>query len=86
MGGASRKNEDAVKTGENAKKMVVNKQTTTLFLQNNQIRTLVGDKPENSLYNVLKDVMWTTDNLLWLDLSYNYLVTIEDEILNLPKL
>lgn len=30
--------------------------------------------------------MWTTDNLVWLDLSYNYLVTIEDEILKLPKL
>jgi Leucine-rich repeat (LRR) protein len=53
MGGASRKNEDTVKAGENAKKMVINKQTTTLFLQNNQIRTLAGDKPENGLYNVL---------------------------------
>lgn len=30
--------------------------------------------------------MWTTDNLVWLDLSYNYLVTIEDEIMKLPKL
>jgi Leucine-rich repeat (LRR) protein len=30
--------------------------------------------------------MWTTSNLLWLDLSYNYLVNIEDEILKLPKL
>jgi hypothetical protein len=35
MGGASRKNEDTVKAGENAKKLVINKQTTTLFLQNN---------------------------------------------------
>ncbi len=86
IGGASRKNEDTVKAGENAKKMVIGKQTTTLFLQNNQIRTLVADKPENCFYNVLQDVMWTTDNLLWLDLSYNYLVSIEDEILKLPKL
>jgi hypothetical protein len=30
--------------------------------------------------------MWTTSNLMWLDLSYNYLVSIEDEILKLPKL
>ena len=25
-------------------------------------------------------------NLLWLDLSYNYLETIEEDILNLPNL
>ena len=30
--------------------------------------------------------MWTTDNLLWLNLSYNYLVNIEDEILKFPRL
>lgn len=30
--------------------------------------------------------MWTSNNLIWLDLSYNYLVAIDEEILKLPKL
>ena len=32
------------------------------------------------LQNVLKDVMWNSENLLWIDLSYNYLEKIETEI------
>lgn len=86
MGAGARKNEDVVKSGQSQKKMIINRQTTSLFLQNNQVRTLAGDKPDNSFYNVLTDVMWTTQHLIWLDLSYNYLMTIEDEILKLPNL
>jgi len=40
MGGGSRKTEDTQKTGGVTKKMQVNRVTTTLFLQNNQIRTI----------------------------------------------
>tara|TARA_B110000503_G_C7030962_1_gene363958 strand:- start:173 stop:817 length:645 start_codon:yes stop_codon:yes gene_type:complete len=87
MGGGARKTEDTQKTGAATKKMQVNRVTTTLFLQNNQIRSLVGDmKAESCLSAVLQDVMWTTNNLVWLDLSYNYLVNIEDEILKFPQL
>jgi Leucine-rich repeat (LRR) protein len=45
-------------------------------LQKNQFRTITG------LYKVLDDVMFNAGNLLWLDLSYNYLERIEDEIVN----
>lgn len=71
MGG--RKVEEAVT--ETKKKIIVTKQTTALFLQNNEIRTIV-DLPK-----VLIDVMWHPENLLWLDLSYNYLETIEEDLL-----
>ena len=30
--------------------------------------------------------MWNSRNLLWLDLSYNYLTSIEDELLEFPEL
>ena len=30
--------------------------------------------------------MWNSKNLLWLDLSYNYLTSIEDELLEFPEL
>ena len=72
---AEQKQEDQAAKGEQ-KKFVVNKQTTALFLQQNQFRTIVG------LHTVLKDVMWNSERLLWLDLSYNYLEKIEDEIVN----
>jgi Leucine-rich repeat (LRR) protein len=56
--------------------MIVKKQTRTLFLQNNQLRSI------ENLYTVLSDVMWNSDKLQWIDLSYNYLTEIEDEITN----
>jgi len=31
---------------------------------------------------VLKDVMWNSERLQWIDLSYNYLEKIEDELVN----
>jgi len=60
---------------ETKKKIIVKKKTHSLFLQNNEIRTIVG------LPAVLIDVMFNSQNLIWLDLSYNYLETIENELL-----
>ena len=60
--------------------MVVRKKTLTLFLQNNELRTL------KDMANVLEVVMWNSSNLLWLDLSYNFLTQIEDELLEFPEL
>ena len=65
---------------ETKKKIVVKKQTTTLFLQNNHLRT-VADLPR-----VLVDVMYNSHNLIWLDLSYNYLETIENDLLEFQNL
>ena len=60
---------------ETKKKIVIKKQTTTLFLQNNHFRTIAN------LPKVLIDVMYNSQNLIWLDLSYNYLETIEANLL-----
>ena len=53
---------------------------TSLFLNNNEIRSVVG------LRSILDFVMWNPQRLEWLDLSYNYLERIEPEILNFPCL
>ena len=76
MGG--RKVEEA-KT-ETKKKIIVKKQTQSLFLQNNEIRSV------EKLPEVLLDVMYNSQNLIWLDLSYNYLETIESDLLQFPQL
>ena len=76
MGG--RKVEEA-KT-ETKKKIIVKKQTQSLFLQNNEIRSV------EKLPEVLLDVMYNSQNLIWLDLSYNYLETIESDLLQFPLL
>ena len=73
-----RKTEDA--KVDQTKKMKIRKQTTALFLQNNELRSLEG------LSKVLVDVMWDSTNLLWLDLSYNYLEHIDEELLQFPTL
>lgn len=57
-----------------ARKHLVIKQTTSLFLQKNEFRTIAG------LSTILKDVMWNSNRLQWIDLSYNYLERIEDVI------
>lgn len=62
------------------KKLIVRKETTSLFLQNNELSSI------NNLYTVLHDVMWNHHNLQWIDLSYNHLTEIELEILNFPCL
>ncbi len=46
-----------------------------MFLHKNKFRTIVG------LGTILKDVMWNSNRLLWVDLSYNYLEHIEEEII-----
>ena len=67
---------------ETKKKIVVKKMTTALFLQNNELRSVA------SLPLVLTEVMVCDpySNLLWLDLSYNYLEAIEEDLLQLPNL
>jgi Leucine-rich repeat (LRR) protein len=48
---------------------------------------LAGDNEQNGLFAVLRDVMWKSpENLLWIDLSYNYLITIDEEISKFPNL
>lgn len=73
-----RKNEDT--KVEAKRKKQVNVFCTSLFLNNNEIRTVLNLRP------ILDIVMWNPQNLEWLDLSYNYLEKIEPEILNFPNL
>ena len=65
---------------ETKKKVVVRRSTQALFLQNNEVRTIVG------LPEVLVDVMYNSANLVWLDLSYNYLENIEDTLQQFTQL
>ena len=65
---------------ETKKKIMVQKRTQTLFLQNNEIRSVAG------LPQVMEDVMYHSRGLIWLDLSYNYLETIEADLLEFPEL
>lgn len=73
-----RKNEDT--KVEAKRKKQVNIVCTSLFLNNNELRTVVN------LRSTLDVVMFSPNNLEWLDLSYNYLEKIEPEILNFPNL
>ena len=65
---------------ETKKKIVVRKQTTALFLQNIELRTI------ESLPEVLIDVMYFPERLQWLDLSYNILESIEADLLQFTQL
>jgi Leucine-rich repeat (LRR) protein len=58
----------------------VNVQCTSIFLNNNEIRTVMG------LRGILDSVMWEPSRLEWLDLSYNFLERIEIELLEFPNL
>jgi hypothetical protein len=60
-----RKNEDT--KVEAKRKKIVNVYCTSIFLNNNEIRTVFG------LRSILDSVMWEPSKLEWLDLSYNYL-------------
>jgi Leucine-rich repeat (LRR) protein len=74
-----RKNEDT--KIEAKRKKQVNVVCTSIFLNNNELRTIVN------LRSTLDYVMiYNPVNLEWLDLSYNYLETIEPELLNFPNL
>lgn len=73
-----RKNEDT--KVEAKRKKMVNVICTSIFLNNNELRTVIG------LRSILDSVMWEPSRLEWLDLSYNYLQKIEPEILEFPNL
>ena len=73
-----RKNEDT--KIEAKRKKLVSVYCTSIFLNNNEIRTVFG------LRSVLDSVMWDPSKLEWLDISYNYLERIEMEILEFPNL
>ena len=76
---ASRKSEDT--KVEAKKKIVVQEETRTLFLQNNRIPSLCD------LASILEDVMWNSNKLLWMDLSNNHLKEIDEGVLsNFPEL
>ena len=77
LGGNKRADETKVET---KKKLVVPKKTLALFLQNNELRSLAG------MESTLEAVMWNHKNLLWLDLSYNFLTTIDKDLLSFPEL
>jgi len=49
-------------------------QCNSLFLNNNELRSI------NNLSSILQSVMYAPHKLQWLDLSYNYLTKINDEI------
>jgi Leucine-rich repeat (LRR) protein len=78
MGG--RKSDDANGKTENKRKKEIKLVCTALFLNNNEIRTL------KALPDTLQYVMYRPENLEWLDLSYNYLQTIDKELLDFPNL
>ena len=70
-----RKNDEVNGNGtENQRKKQVTTVCSSLFLNNNEIRTIKG------LRDILNYVVWEPSNLEWLDLSYNYLQNIEKEI------
>lgn len=75
-----RKNEDGSGKSESKRKKQVHTVCTALFLNNNEVRTIRG------LRDILNYVMFQPENLEWLDLSYNYLEKIEDEVLKFPNL
>lgn len=62
------------------KKKVVKTKCASLFLNNNELRELTG------MSAILSKVMWGHNNLLWLDLSSNYLTKIDLEIDEFPNL
>ena len=74
--GVGRKNEDGSgKSGENKRKKHITFVCTSLFLNNNEIRTIKG------MRDMMNYVVWQPEQLEWLDISYNYLQTIEHELL-----
>ena len=80
MGG--RKQDDG--NVEAARKKELEYTRTSLLLNNNELRTLNGDR---GLYSTLElYVMKQPSQLLWLNLSYNYLTKIDDELLKFPNL
>ena len=71
----SRKLEDGKE--ETQRKKEIDYVVNSLLLNNNEIRDLKG------IYDTLKDyVLYAIDKLQWLNLSYNYLIKIDEDICN----
>ena len=79
MLGGGRKPEDGKEETQRKKHVVYH--VNSLLLNNNEIRDIKG------LYPVLKEyVLFEPDRLQWLNLSYNYLVKIDADILDFSGL
>ena len=79
MPGGNRKAEDGKEEAQ--KKKEINFVVNTVLLNNNEIRDL------NKFYETLSTyVLYEPDRLQWLNLSYNFLVKIDDDILQFPQL
>ena len=74
-----RKQDDGKEEAQRKKEVTYH--VNSLMLNNNQIREITY------LYDTLKNyVLYDVDKLQWLNLSYNYLTKIQDEILNFVNL
>ena len=79
MLGGGRKPEDGKEETQRKKEVVYH--VNSLLLNNNEIRDIKG------LYPVLREyVLFEPDRLQWLNLSYNYLVKIDADILDFTSL
>jgi hypothetical protein len=77
--GGIRKTDDGKEEAQRKKEVELN--VNAVLLNNNEIRELKG------LYDVLKDyVLWDINKLQWLNLSYNYLIKIDDDICKFENL
>ena len=66
---------------ETQRKKDIEYHVNSVLLNNNEIRELKG------LYDTLKDyVLYDIDKLQWLNLSYNYLIKIDEDICNFTNL
>jgi hypothetical protein len=75
----SRKPEDGKEETQRKKEMEYH--VNAVLLNNNEIRDLRG------IYDTLKDwVLFDIEKLQWLNLSYNYLVKIDEDICNFTNL
>lgn len=79
MLGGGRKPEDGKEETQRKKEVVYH--VNSLLLNNNEVRDIKG------LYSVLREyVLFEPDRLQWLNLSYNYLVKIDSDILDFANL
>ena len=79
MLGGGRKPEDGKEETQRKKEVVYH--VNSLLLNNNEVRDIRG------LYSVLREyVLFEPDRLQWLNLSYNYLVKIDVDILDFANL
>lgn len=72
-GAFNQKDEETAK-GPSKKKMVVMEETRTLNMNNNYLNTVAG------LGHLLKEIMFSSEKLLWIDLSHNHLTGCDEDI------